>query len=149
MADIDNLGKVSAWQIKEFPEGLREEIARQAKQARMSVGEFVTGIMVQARDAGWRLDGAAGKPFETSKPPANLGDLSMLVDMACKVADHAERMPKGTAAIANRLIKRSLTALSTPKGAVGPARAALVNGSVNGLKTISGPAQGEMAEAAE
>jgi hypothetical protein len=53
MSDSDNLGKVSPWQIREFPESLRDDIVKQAKAERVSVSEFVTGHMAALRDAGW------------------------------------------------------------------------------------------------
>ena len=53
MSDTDNLGKATPWQIREFPEVLREDIIKAAKAERVSVSEFVTSRMVLMRDAGW------------------------------------------------------------------------------------------------
>jgi hypothetical protein len=41
------------FQIRDFPVALREEIVREAKANEMSVGEFMTGVCLAARNAGW------------------------------------------------------------------------------------------------
>ena len=52
----DVLGTPKPWQIKDFPEGLRNRIISAARDANQSVAEYVTGVMVR------HLDGAATGP---------------------------------------------------------------------------------------
>ena len=53
MGESENLGRLSAWQVRDFPEELRRQIADQARREDMTVGEFLTRCMVLLRDAGW------------------------------------------------------------------------------------------------
>jgi hypothetical protein len=46
-------GETSAFNVRDFPTALREEIVREAKAADMSVGEFLTAVCLAAREAGW------------------------------------------------------------------------------------------------
>lgn len=107
----DVLGKVGPWQIKEFPEALREDITRQAKLERLTVGEFVTGHMAALRDAGWPRGGLPINPTLNHGQPITLTDLGRAIDMACKVAEYGERMPVGMRNIANQLVKGRLAGM--------------------------------------
>lgn len=107
----DVLGKVGPWQIKEFPEALREDITRQAKLERLTVGEFVTGHMAALRDAGWPRGGLPINPTLNHGQPVTLTDLSRAIDMACKVAEYGDRMPVQTRTLANRLVKGRLAGM--------------------------------------
>ena len=68
MSDSDNLGKVSPWQIREFPETLRDDIVKQAKLEKVSVSEFVTAHMAALRDAGWSRGGASNGVQTVNQP---------------------------------------------------------------------------------
>ena len=50
------LGKLEAWQIREFPRDLRLAIVAAAKERQQSPGEFATAIFLRAREAGWWTD---------------------------------------------------------------------------------------------
>jgi len=49
----DNLGPPSEWQIRRFPSGLREQVVAEAKREGMPVAEFLTAVLIVAREAGW------------------------------------------------------------------------------------------------
>lgn len=109
MAD-ETLGKLMPWQIKEFPEGLRRELTEQARQADLTVGEWLTRIVVAFRDAGWPMDGlppgAMARGFANAQPTVKQHSLQEIVDMASRVAPHLDggKLPKAlSGAIASKL----------------------------------------------
>jgi hypothetical protein len=105
--NMENLGKTGAWQIRDFPEALRLQIIEAAKATGATVPEFVTRIMVQARDAGW-FDGlqtpsnaVAVRPLSK---PAGLEELATLAGLARDLA------PEGKDTTALRLARRAVAA---------------------------------------
>lgn len=90
MSDVDNLGKVSPWQIREFPETLREDILKAAKTEQISVSEFVTRRMALLRDAGWPRELSSNgtqtvKPATTINPPQLLAAVTAVAATGVKV----------------------------------------------------------------
>ena len=94
MTAPEDLGPLEAWQIREFPRDLRQAIVAEAKNRRMSPGEFATKIFLAARDAGW--DGFAASPDSPPvRPRMPVDDLCKLTEAAAKLAEHGDAMPKG------------------------------------------------------
>jgi hypothetical protein len=86
--DDDVLGVPKAWQIKDFPEGLRNRIIAAAREANQSVAEYVMAAMLR------HLDGEAMRPDarvngfanrvnqsdEATNGPTNVADLVQLIE---------------------------------------------------------------------
>lgn len=67
MNDSQNLGTVSTWQIKNFPDGLRKAIVDRAGVEKITVGELLTRITVVVMEADWQVDGTVN-PSDTRQP---------------------------------------------------------------------------------
>jgi hypothetical protein len=113
----EDLGPAGVWQIREFPKGLREYLADEARRENIVVGELLTRIVLAYRS------GSLGKVAQTTPQNgfSNVSNgghskdaLDRAIDRACRLADHAQAMPKGVAALAFSLVKGELQALKPP-----------------------------------
>ena len=104
MSESENLGKAAPWQIREFPESLREAIIKQAKQEKVSVSEFVTGHMAALRDAGWPRGGVSTQT-QTIKPSKPTDHMALLA-AATAVAATGEKV-RGLATWTEDLIREA------------------------------------------
>jgi hypothetical protein len=116
----EDLGPPSEWQIRRFPSGLREQVVAAAKREGMPVAEFVTALLIVAREAGWpRAVGETGRLIEAAKPPPqtalNDDDTALWVTLACQVAA-APRQRSAVVQAAARAVRLRLSAstLSLP-----------------------------------
>jgi hypothetical protein len=112
----EDLGPLEAWQIREFPRALRQEIVNEAKTRQMSPGEFATRIFLAARDAGW--DGFANRQTEGSAQANGAASLRELASMARELTPpdkDSEAMR-----LARSLVRDRLKALRQPEKAPGP-----------------------------
>jgi len=76
----DVLGTPKPWQIKDFPEGLRNRIITAARDANQSVAEYVTGVMVRhlggtATGPDTRVNGFANRVNHPGLNPSELAGL--------------------------------------------------------------------------
>jgi hypothetical protein len=84
----DVLGVPKAWQIKDFPERLRNRIIAAARDADQSVAEYVTGVMLRHLDSGATggdvpVNGFANRANQsdtTAGGRTNVGELVQLVE---------------------------------------------------------------------
>lgn len=137
MTNVENLGTTSAWQIRDFPEALRQEVIRQAKAEKVSVPEFVIGHMIALRDAGWPQPGEpGGEGAGTPRTDVSLADVERAIAMACNLAQHETKMSKGIAASARALVSRELWKLRGGKSARVIALPAPVAAPENRLQTV-------------
>jgi len=104
MSESDNLGKVSPWQIREFPESLREDIIKQAKAERVSVSQFVTSHMAALRDAGWPRGGTSNQAQTVN--PTRKADPMALLSAVTAVAATGQKI-KGLGAWTEDLIREA------------------------------------------
>lgn len=116
---LQNLGPVKAWQIRDFPELLREEIVAQADVEGVSVSEFATAKWAALRDNGWQVTGG---PFPGAGNPKRLEALRELAELAAVVAQNHEGMGKAIAGALKTLIRQELKAL---RSGIGPVQRAL------------------------
>lgn len=98
----------AAFQIRDFPIALREEIVRAAKEADMTVADFVAGICLQAREAGWIRATPLRANGLTNTQDAEIANLCRLTEAACKLAEYRERMPKRIAGRLGAAIRAAL-----------------------------------------
>lgn len=104
--DGDELGRVEPWQIKQFPRRLRLEIAEQARQQKMPVGDFVLGFMLAARASGWKLNGETTAMIDGFSPSARQTELDRAARVAAQIAAAAPNMPDDLAASLFARVKR-------------------------------------------
>ena len=102
----EDLGPLEAWQIRGFPRTLRQLIIQEAKDRRMSPGEFATRIFVAARDAGWETGHAPAAP--TAPPPS----LLELTQAAIALAETQAPGFRGLAGQSRRAVRHRLAALA-------------------------------------
>ena len=112
MSPNENLGPPMEWQIRRFPAGLREQVVAAAKREGMPVAEFVTALLIVAREAGWpRAVGETGRLIEAAKPPPQTAlndDLALWVTLACQVAA-APRQRSAVVQAAAKAVRLRLT----------------------------------------
>jgi hypothetical protein len=77
---------LAPWQIREFPTDLRERLTKRAKDEGMSVGEFLTRILMAAEAAGWPMAFAGTSNGKTLVKPEPGDDTALWVTLACQVA---------------------------------------------------------------
>lgn len=105
MSDGDNLGRAAPWQIREFPEKLREDIIRQAKEEKVSVSEFVTAHFVALRDAGW-AQGGASNGMQTVKRSPSIDRIALLTAVTALSAATQRKIP-GAVTLAAEMIREA------------------------------------------
>jgi hypothetical protein len=103
----EDLGPAGVWQIREFPKGLRQYLADEARKEGIVVGELLTRIVAAYR-AG-TLGRVAPNGFAN---PSNGGGNDERLDLAIerirRLAEVAHGMPKEVATLAFGLIKADL-----------------------------------------
>lgn len=107
----ENLGPMEPWQIRAFPRHLRERIAKDAGEQKVTVGDLLTKILLahySAAPDNRRLNGFANT--------SNMDALDRAVGIACRLAEHAGSMPKGVANLAYGLVKADLRTLKANSG---------------------------------
>jgi hypothetical protein len=77
---------LAPWQIREFPTDLRERLTKRAKDEGMSVGEFLTRILMAAEAAGWPMAFVGTSNGKTLVKPEPGDDTALWVTLACQVA---------------------------------------------------------------
>lgn len=105
MESAEHLGPVEVWQIREFPRGLRQYVADEARKENVKVGEWLTKVVLAYRA------GDIPKPVFANLSTGAADPLDRAIDRACRLAEHAGAMPKGVAALAYGLVKAELRAL--------------------------------------
>lgn len=112
MSNLQNLGPVSTWQIKNFPDGLRRAIVTRADEEKVTVGELLTRIIVAVMAADWQV-GQAGQvavnPSDTRSTEADLARIERAVGAAVSLAA-APEVPAAFRRRVNRLLRESLPA---------------------------------------
>jgi hypothetical protein len=111
----EDLGPAGVWQIREFPKGLRQYLADEARKEGIVVGELLTRIVAAYRA------GSHGKLVPNGFANASNGTDSERLDRAIerirKLAEVAPGMPKEVATLAFGLIKADLRDLKNePNG---------------------------------
>lgn len=120
MSDGDNLGRVAPWQIREFPEKLREDIIRQAKEEKVSVSEFVTAHFVALRDAGW-VRGGASNGLQTVKRPQGIDRIALLTAVTALASATQSKIP-GASSWAAAMVREARGLPPLPVRLTGPKR---------------------------
>lgn len=112
----EDLGPPGVWQIREFPKGLREYLADEARRESIVVGELLTRIVVayRAGSLGKVAQAAPQNGFANASNGGTEAALDRAIDRACRLAQHAQSMPKGVAALAYSLVKAELRGLKPP-----------------------------------
>src|SRR4051794_26808454 len=67
-ATVQQVQRMSPWQIKSFPDDLREEVTAAARAKGVTVADFMARAVLALKEAGWR-DGA-GWPAKAPALPA-------------------------------------------------------------------------------
>jgi hypothetical protein len=106
MNDQQNLGTVSTWQVKNYPDKLRKAIVERAALEKITVGELLTRITVAVMEAGWQVDGAVN-PSDTRSTVDDLAVIERAVTAAVALAG-APEVPVAFRRRANRLLRESL-----------------------------------------
>jgi hypothetical protein len=119
MNDSQNLGTVSTWQIKNFPDGLRHAIVERAGVEKITVGELLTRITVAVIESDWQVGGAVN-PSDTRSTGNDLSVVERAISAAVALAG-APEVPVTFRRRANRLLRESLP-VATNRGASGPPR---------------------------
>jgi hypothetical protein len=88
----DVLGAPKAWQIKDFPEGLRNRIIAAARDADQTVAEYVTGVMLRHLDGtatgpNTRVNAFANRANQGHPDPA-IADLAALLTAVGTLPEH-------------------------------------------------------------
>lgn len=115
MSNLQNLGPVSTWQIKNFPDGLRRAIVTRADEEKVTVGELLTRIIVAVMAADWQVGqaGQAGQaavnPSDTRSTEADLARIERAIGAAVSLAA-APEVPAAFRRRVNRLLRESLPA---------------------------------------
>ena len=104
-----DLGPLEAWQIRKFPRELRQAVVAAAKERHLSPGEFVTGILPKCGQR--RLHDVTGSGERASA----VNDLAKLAEAAQRVADLADRLPKGLRANLFRALREAARAAIPPR----------------------------------
>jgi uncharacterized protein YfdQ (DUF2303 family) len=88
--DDDVLGAPKAWQIKDFPEGLRNRIIAAAKQDGQSVADYVQGVMVRHLDGEATAPEARANGFanRVNRPDPAIADLAALLTAVGTLPEH-------------------------------------------------------------
>jgi hypothetical protein len=106
----ENLGKLGPLYVREFPTGLREEIADLARRDGVKVGEFLTQVLLVCRQAGWPRAIADMQHLQTAANGTALAPvdaLGGLIAAALSVAQARRQAPRSRLLIA---AERHLTA---------------------------------------
>ena len=72
----DNLGPAEAWQIKAFPRELRRRITRDAADASLTVGEYLTRLILGANDHAAPATPTAGELRDFAEAVAAIAEAS-------------------------------------------------------------------------
>ena len=104
-----DLGPLEAWQIRKFPRELRQAVVAAAKERHLSPGEFVTGILPKCGQR--RLHDITGSGERASA----VNGLAKLAEAAQRVADLADRLPKGLRANLFRALREAARAAIPPR----------------------------------
>jgi hypothetical protein len=121
----ESLGKLEAWQIREFPRDLRLAIVAAAKERQQSPGEFATAIFLRAREAGWWTDDGAhqltvsnGSPAPPSPP-----SLAEIAQATATISTIDTPSARGTTQLGIRVLRGRLSSMLPPSQRIAqPAR---------------------------
>jgi len=125
---MDDTGERGPLSVRDFPIVLREQLAQEAKGRGLTVGDFLAGIVIAAREGGW-THAVPLKNGRTAAAPAPAAtEIAALVEAVCRLAS-TKNVPKSLRTAANRTLERHLAplAIEAPSGeppAPGPAGAA-------------------------
>lgn len=108
MSDLQNLGPVGTWQIKNFPDELRRAIVDRAMVERATVGELLTRVIVAVMAADWQV-GQAVNPSDTPSTVVDLDRVTRAISASALLAA-SDLIPPAFRRRANRLLRDSLPA---------------------------------------
>jgi hypothetical protein len=107
MDDVLTLGtEVATWAIKDFSVTLRQQITQAARRQGCTVAEWLHGYFQRHG-----IDGQQFAPVNLTQverlPAAPVDDLCRLAEAAARVAETADRMPKGLRASLSRGLREA------------------------------------------
>jgi hypothetical protein len=100
----EDLGPVGVWQIKQFPQRLREYLVNEAQRELITVSELLTRLIVAYREG----------TLEAPPPPKTAFANEVLdrsIERIAMLAEHAGSIPKEVSTLAFGLIKADLRGL--------------------------------------
>jgi hypothetical protein len=121
--EAENQGRVTAWQIREFPEGLRRQVTEQARIEDLTVGDFLARCMVMLRDSGWPREIAVDGFANAVNHRVDLTRLRQAAEIVAILAPHKELLPKGIASPLWATLRQEARALRASQVARLPAPA--------------------------
>jgi len=74
------------WQIREFPERLRDAITEQARKENVKVGELLTRLVIEANDAGWSFKNPTSDRYANPSNPSDASGLRAFTDLLTSMA---------------------------------------------------------------
>jgi len=101
--DGENQGRMVPWQIREFPENLRDAITEQARKEGVKVGELLARLVLEANENGWTF-----KNFDTSAKTSSDGVFwrrDAFVGRVIEMGQAGLKPAKKTLRLANRALQ--------------------------------------------
>jgi hypothetical protein len=114
MDDTLSLGsQVAVWAIKDFSVVLRQQITQAARRQGCTVGEWLHGYFQRHGIDGQQFAPVNLTPVEPM-PAASVDDLCKLAEAAARLAETADRMPKGLRGSLSRGLREATRARLPP-----------------------------------
>jgi len=92
--------KLAAWNVKDFPVELRQQITDRAAREQVTVAAWLVAYFTTHGIDGQEIQGnlslvkRASGSADTAITQDEISDVCRLVDAACKLAEHRESMPR-------------------------------------------------------
>jgi hypothetical protein len=116
MSEQQNSPKLAAWNVKDFPVELRQQITDRAAREQVTVAAWLVAYFTTHGIDGQEIQGnlslvkrASGAP-EPAINHDEISDVCRLVDAACKLAEHRESMPRRLFGAMQRAVMEQLGA---------------------------------------